>query len=195
MSLNSLLDSLWFDANVTLRGGGASVLQESLDESNVIATTFVDLSGVPFPEAVSAYAVVAKVVTDNVELLLYSSFGNREDDGGSWDPVTEAVVLNVLLNDQGNGEGSLFPGLLFHNIQVESITILYDITEPQLQDITDSQTEVTLKYQDGGDPFIGTATGKSFFQSLNDLFVLLCSQSFCFLVHGYLLRKFVFLMG
>ena len=66
----------------------------------------------------------------DMKLLLYSPFSNGEDDGGSWDPVTEAIVFYVLLNDQRYGESSLFAGFLLHDIQAEAITILYDVTEP-----------------------------------------------------------------
>ena len=42
MVLNSLFDPLWLNADVTLRGGGTAVLQESLDKSDVIAVFPVD---------------------------------------------------------------------------------------------------------------------------------------------------------
>ena len=138
MPLNGLLDPLWLNTDVTLCGGGAAVLQKSLNQGDVIAAVLVDFCGIPLSEAVGTDPVVAQVVTDNVELFLYGSFGNGEDEGCSRNLMPEAVVFNVLQDDKGNGEGSLFPGLLLHNIQVKSITILYDITELQLQDITDS---------------------------------------------------------
>ena len=54
MILNGLLDSLGFYADIPLRGGGAAVLQQSLNQDNVIAVGLVDLCGVPFAEAVGA---------------------------------------------------------------------------------------------------------------------------------------------
>ena len=57
MVLDGCFDSLGFDANVTLCDGGGTVLQESLDKSNVIPAGFVNLGGVPFTEAVGADAL------------------------------------------------------------------------------------------------------------------------------------------
>jgi len=55
--LNGLFDSLGFDADVTLRGGGRAVLQKPLNQSNVITVVFINLRGIPLAEAVSAYAI------------------------------------------------------------------------------------------------------------------------------------------
>ena len=63
--LNRLFDSLWFDADVTLRGGGTAVLQEPLDKGDVIAVCLVDLCCVPFAKTVGANSLVTQIVADD----------------------------------------------------------------------------------------------------------------------------------
>ena len=54
MILNRLFDPLWLDSNVTLRGCGRTVLQQSLHQCNVMIVLVVDLCCVPFAEAIDA---------------------------------------------------------------------------------------------------------------------------------------------
>jgi hypothetical protein len=100
MSLNGLLDPLWFNADVTLRCGGAGVLQEPLNKDNVISVGFINLRGVPLPEAVGADSIVSQIVTDDAQLLLNCPLCDWEDDVCGLDVVTQAVVLNILPDDQ-----------------------------------------------------------------------------------------------
>ena len=65
MILNCLLNSLRLNADVPLSHSGRTVLQEPLHKGNVIAIVFVNLSRVPFTEAVSAYSVIAEIVADD----------------------------------------------------------------------------------------------------------------------------------
>ena len=74
MILNSLFDSLWFNADVTLCGGGTAVLQEPLDKGDVIAVRLVDLRCVPLAKTVGADSIETQIVTDNRQLLLNCSF-------------------------------------------------------------------------------------------------------------------------
>ena len=79
MILNSLFDSLWFNADVTLCGGGTAVLQESLDKGDVVAVGLVDLGCVPFAKTVGADALVTQIVADDSQLFLNCSFCNWEN--------------------------------------------------------------------------------------------------------------------
>ena len=126
MSLNSLLDALRFDANVALCGGGAGVLQQPLHQGDVISAVLVNLGGIPLPEAVSADALIAKVVTDNVKLLLDGPLCHGEDGCGALDTMPQTVVLDVLLDYKRNGERSELAGFLLGNIQTEAVTISRD---------------------------------------------------------------------
>ena len=186
MILNRLFDPLWLDANVTLRGGGTAVLQKPLDKGDVIAIGLVDFCRIPFAETVGADTLVTQIVADDCQLFLNCSFCNWENGLCFCDAVSQTVVLNVLLNDKGNCKDSAFAGLLLHHFQTEAISITNDVAEPKFQNVADSQTQVALQNQDGGDPLIGSAAAKALSHGLNDLLVLLCGQSLCFLVHGCL---------
>ena len=140
MSFDGFFDSPGFNANVSLRDRSGTVLQESLDKGNVIPAVLVDLGSIPLPEAVSAYSIVAQIVTDNVQLFLYGSFGDRENGEGAWDAVAQTVVLDVLLNYKGNCERSELASFLLGNVQAEAITITDDVAKSKLQNVADSQT-------------------------------------------------------
>ena len=139
MSFNSLFNSLWLDADVTLCGGGAGVLQQPLYKGNVISAVLVNLSGIPLSEAVSADALETQIVADDMKLLLDSSFCNRKNSGVTMDVVSQAVILNVLLDHKRNGERSELSGFLLGDVQTEAVTISHDVTEPKLQNVADPQ--------------------------------------------------------
>lgn len=186
MILNGLFDSLWLDADVTLCGGGTAMLQKPLHQGNVIAVGLVDLGCVPFAKTVGADALVTQIVADDPQLFLNCSFCNRENGFRFGDAVSQTVIFDVLLNDKGNCENSAFACLLLHHFQSEAIAVPYDVAEPKFENVADSQTQVALQNQDGGDPLVGSAAAKALSHGLNDFLVLLCGQSLCFLVHGCL---------
>lgn len=145
MLLYGLLDSLWLNADVTLCGGGTAMLQQSLHQSDVISAILVDLRGIPLSKTVGTDAVVTQVVADDAQLFLNGSFCNREDDICRLDLVAKAVVLNVLLDHQRNGEHTALAGLLLYNLQSMAVTIPYNVADPQFQDVADPQTQVALQ--------------------------------------------------
>ena len=77
MSFNRLFDPLRLDADIPLRDGGGTVLQQPLDKGNVEAVVPVNLRRVPFAEAVGADALKAQVIADNGKLLLDGAFRNQ----------------------------------------------------------------------------------------------------------------------
>ena len=137
MSLDCLFDPLRFDADVTLRGGGAGVLQKPLYQSNVISAVLVNFGGIPFPEAVGADALIAQIIADDVKLFLYGSFCYWEDGDGALDAIPQTIILNVLLDHKGHGEGSELASFLLGDVQTEAVTISRDVTEPKLQNVAD----------------------------------------------------------
>ena len=137
MVLYCLFDSLWLDADVTLRGGGTAVLQKPLHQGDVIVVGLVDLCCVPFAKTMGADALVPQIVADDPQLFLNCSFCNWENGIGFRDAVSQTVVLNVLLNDKGNCKDSAFAGLLLHHFQTEAISITNDVTEPEFQNVAD----------------------------------------------------------
>ena len=66
MPLNGLFDLLLLDADISLRHGGGTVLQELLYQSNIVVAILVDLRGIEFSEAVGADTCVAQVITDQL---------------------------------------------------------------------------------------------------------------------------------
>ena len=116
MILNSLFDPLRFDADVSLSNGGRAVLQEPLDKGNVIPAVLVDLGSIPLPEAVSADALIAEIVTDNGKLLLHGSGCDGKEQVIFSDVVSQTVILDILGDDHGNGEDALLAGLLLGDL-------------------------------------------------------------------------------
>ena len=90
------LNPLRLNAYISLRYGGRAVLQKPLNKRNVIAVILVYLRRVPFTEAVSAYSVIAEVVTDDGELLLYGSFRDGENQLILLYTVTQTVIFDVI---------------------------------------------------------------------------------------------------
>lgn len=74
MVFDSLLYLPLLDSYVSLCDCGAAMLQEMLDKGNVIATVPVNLGGIEFSERVRPYVLDAKIIADDMELLLHGSF-------------------------------------------------------------------------------------------------------------------------
>lgn len=115
MSLYRPLYSLWLNPNVSLRNGGGAVLQEPLDKGNIIPILEINFCRIPLPETMRADPLIAQVVTDAGKDLLHFPCRDGEQQGGPSDPVTQAVVLHVLINHKGNGKDTLLARLLFRN--------------------------------------------------------------------------------
>ena len=138
MPLNGCLDSLRLDADITLCDGSRAMLQEPLDKRNVVAVVFVNFGGVPLSEAVGADAFIAKIVTDELQLFLDGSGGNGKDSVLWGNAVSQAVILNVLSNDQGDGEDAPLAGLLLYNLQTESVSVLDNAAGTEIDDVRDT---------------------------------------------------------
>lgn len=162
------------------------MLQEPLNKGNVIATVLVYLCGIPLAEAVGTDALVPQVIADDVQLLLDRALSNGEDDVRSSDIVAQAVIFNVLVKHQRDGEDPALASLLLHDLQPIPISITDNVALPEAQHITDPQSQVPLQNQCCSDPFIGSATGETFSHGLDYLFVLFRGQCFCFLIHSLL---------
>lgn len=186
MILNGSLNTLWFNTDIALCGGGAAMLQEPLNKGNVIATVLVDLCGIPFAEAVGTDTLIAQVIADNVQLLLDRALSNGKDDVRSSDTVAQAVIFNVLVKHQRDSEDPALASLLLHDLQPIPLSITDNVALPEAQHITDPQSQVPLQNQCCSDPFIGSAAGETFSHGLDDLFVLFRGQRFCFLIHSLL---------
>ena len=123
MPFNGLFYPLWLNADVPLCGGCGAVLKQPLDKGNVITVILVDFRCVPFAEAVSADAVKAEIITDDGKLFLYCPLCNGKNQLIWSDAVAQTVILDVLLNDEGNGEDASLAGLLLCDLKAVSVAI------------------------------------------------------------------------
>ncbi len=92
------------------------MLQEPLHKRNIVTIALIDFRRIPFPEAVSADALIAEIVADKRKLLLNGPLRDREDKLIRLDAAAQTEVLNVLLDDKRDGEGSALPGLLLYEV-------------------------------------------------------------------------------
>ena len=128
MILNCLLNSLCLNADISLRGGCATVLQQPLHKGNIATVGLVDFRCIPFAETVGADSIKAQVVAHNGQLFLDRPLRYGKDPLRGPDAVAQTVVLNVLLDHQRHGEDSALAGLLLHDLQPEAVTVPDDIT-------------------------------------------------------------------
>ena len=128
MVLNCLLNALWLDTDVPLRGGCATVLQQPLHKGNIVAVVLVYLRCVPLAETVGADILIAQVVAYDCKLLLDGPLCYGEDALRAPDAIAQTVVFDVLLNNQRHGEDSALPGFLFRDFQSVAVTIPDDIS-------------------------------------------------------------------
>ena len=68
MILNCLLNFLWLNADVSLRGGCGTVLKEPLHQCYVKAVCVVDFRCVPLAEAVGTDTLVPQIIADKLQL-------------------------------------------------------------------------------------------------------------------------------
>ena len=66
MVLDCGFDLLWLNADISLRGGGGTMLQQPLNQRDVVIVFVVDLRRIPFAETVSADALELQIVTDDL---------------------------------------------------------------------------------------------------------------------------------
>ena len=183
MPFDGLLDLLLLDADIPLCHGGGGVLQELLDQSDVVVAVPVYLCVVELAEAVGADACIAQIVTNQLQLLLNSSGGDGEDQLMGRNLIVQTVAADVLIEGERDGESPGLLGLLLHDGQAVSSSILHDIHEPQFGDIGNPQSQVSLQDQSCGNSRVGTASCKALLHGVNDLLILFLGQGDSFLVH------------
>lgn len=174
MTLDSLFKLLLLNADVPLRDCGGAVLQELLDKDDIVAVVIVNLCCVELAEAVRAdILAVPQVGANALQPLLHSSLGDwKYPCFGSY-IVVEAIAADELIKGKGHGKGSGFLCLLFHNGQTISVSIMYNISKAQFDDIGNAQSKVGFEYQGGCDALIWPASGKALLHGGDDGLVLL----------------------
>ena len=174
MPFNGLLQLLLLDADIALSDCGGAVLQELLDENDIVAVVIINLRRIELAEAVRAdILAVPQIGADALQLLLHSSLGNGEYPCLRSDIVVEAIAADELIKGKGHGKGSGFLSLLLHDGQAISISIVYDISKAQFDDIRNAQSKVGFQNQGCCDAFIWSASGKALLHGCDDCLVLL----------------------
>ena len=87
--------------------------------------------------------------------------------------MVETIAADELIKGKGHGKGSGFLSLLLHDGQAISISIVYDISKAQFNDIGNTQSEIGFEYQGGCDTLIWPASGKALLHGGDDCLVLL----------------------
>ncbi len=160
-----------------------------------MAIVFVYLCGIPFAEAVGADTFIAQVFADDGKLLLDRPFRNRKNQVAALDAVAQTVVLDVLLDNQRDGEDAAFACLLFHDLQTVAVPVKHNVAGAEAQNVADAQAQVPFQHKGGSDALIGAEAHASFLHGCYDFLVLLCSQGGCLLVHGSLQKRKVRKIG
>lgn len=161
------------------------MLQELLDKDNIVAVVVVNLCCVELAEAVRAdILAVPQVGANALQPFLYSSLSDGEYPCLGSDIVVEAIAADELIKGKGHSKGSGFLSLLLHDGQAISISIMYDISKAQLDDIGNTQSKIGFENQGGCDTLIWPASGKALLHGGDDCLVLLSGYSDGFLVHG-----------
>jgi hypothetical protein len=117
------------------------------------------------------------------------------------DPIPQAVVFDVLLNDKGNSKDAPLASLLLHDGEAEAPAIIHNVTGAELHNVADPQPQVAFQYKSRRHAFIGAEEAAALLHGGDDRFILLSGQSRRFLVHDTLqvrfwdAGKFAFLEG
>ena len=117
--------------------------------------------------------LIAEVGTYDAELLLNSSFCDREYNVVAADAVSQTVVLQELPYDNRDCEYALFLCLLLRDGEPISVAVLDDVRETQPQNIADTDSEVRFQNQRRCDSFIRIEAGEPVSHGFDNLGVLL----------------------
>lgn len=159
MTLDSFFKLLLLNADVPLRDCGGTVLQELLDKDNIVAVVVVNLCCVELAEAVRAdILAVPQVGANALQPFLYSSLSDEEYPCLGSDIVVEAIAADELIKGKGHGKGSGFLCLLLHNGQPIPVSVMYNISKAQFDDIRNAQSKISFEYQGSCDALIWSAS-------------------------------------
>lgn len=159
MSLDGLFKLLLLDADVPLRDCGGTVLQELLDEDDIVTVVVVNLCCIELSEAVRAdILAVPQVGTNALQPFLYSSLSNGEYPCLGRYIVVEAIAADELIERKGNGKCSGFSCFLLYNGQPIPVSVMYNISKAQFDDIRNAQSKISFEYQGSCDALIWSAS-------------------------------------
>jgi len=105
------------------------VLQELLYEGNVVVAVLVDFRSVELAEAMGTDAGDVQIITDQLQLLLDSTGGHRENESIWRNVMVEAVAADELIQGKGDSERSGLSGFLFCDRKAVALSVFYDVLE------------------------------------------------------------------
>ena len=97
--------------------------------------------------------------------------------------MVEAIAADELVKGKGYGKGSGLFRLLLHDGQTIPVSVMYDISKAQFDDIRNTQSKIGFEYQGGCDALIWSASRKALLHGGDDCLVQLSGYSDGFLVH------------
>ena len=135
------------------------MLQKLLDENDIVAIVIINLRRIELAEAVRAdILAVPQVGAYALQPFLYSSLSDGKYPCLGSDIVVEAIAADELIKGKGHGKCSGFLCLLLHNGQAISISVMYDISKAQFNDIGNAQSKISFEYQGSCDALIWSAS-------------------------------------
>ena len=78
-----------------------------------------------------ADTLIPQVVAHKMELLLDCPLGDGEKKLGASDAITQSVVLQILLDDEGDCENTLLACFLLHDGKPIPVAVLHYIGKPE----------------------------------------------------------------
>lgn len=182
--LQRLFHLLAGDSDISLGYGNGAMLEQFLHQDDIIVVIPVDLRSEKLPEGMGPYVLIAQIISDLLQMLLYCPFRDREYDIVPANTVFQAVDLHKLIDHEGYREGPLLLRLLFGNVQPIPGSVFDDIAQAQSEDVLYPQSQVRLKNQARCDPVIRTESGAAFAHCSYDFSVLFLCQGNCrFICH------------
>lgn len=153
-----------------------------LYQGNVIAVFGIDLRGIKFPEAVRADIFKAQVVASHFKNGLCRAFRDRENPFILSYLISQTVVFDVLKDREGDCESPGLICLFFSDVQPVPASILDEVGQAQLEDVTDPEAEICFYHKGGCHTGVWPHSGKAPVHGFNDFFVLLRRQSYGFFI-------------
>ena len=118
------------DADVSLGCGQGAVLKELLHEDDIIAIVIIDFRGIELAEGVGAYVSVSEVVGHLLKVFLHRALADWEKRRIHRNAIFRGVEPYVLVDREGDREGSLLFCFLFCDVQAVTVAVCDDVAKP-----------------------------------------------------------------
>ena len=136
-----------------------------------------------------ADTLIPQVVAHKMELLLDCPLGDGEKKLSASDAIAQSVVLQILLDDEGDCENPLLACFLLHYGKPIPVAVLHYIGKPEPQNVADTQAQVPFQHKGGGYAFIWLKACKALLHRFYDFGVLLCGEGVGLIIHRFYLQS------